>query len=82
MLVRTGQAPKRAILLRTDTPFKKVTGNIITPNGNTDEKIELLANGQQVVVFGAHPKTGKPYSWFWRRPKLDQTRGAPLRKRG
>jgi hypothetical protein len=64
VLVRTGQAPKRAILLRTDTPFKKVTGNIITPNGNTDEKIELLANGQQVVVFGTHPKTGKPYSWF------------------
>ena len=64
MLVRTGQAPKRAIPLRTDTPFKKITGTVITPNDDTDQKIELLANGQQVVVFGTHPKTGKPYSWF------------------
>jgi Bifunctional DNA primase/polymerase, N-terminal len=64
VLIRTGQAPKRAILLRTNTPFKKITGNVIAPNGDTDQKIELLAEGQQVVVFGMHPKTGKPYSWF------------------
>jgi RecA-family ATPase len=64
VLMRTGQAPKRAILLRTDTPFKKITGNVIASNGDTDQKIELLADGQQVVVFGIHPKTGKPYSWF------------------
>jgi AAA domain/Bifunctional DNA primase/polymerase, N-terminal len=64
VLVRIGQAPKRAILLRTDAPFKKITANVIAPKGDTDQKIELLANGQQVVVFGTHPKTGKPYSWF------------------
>ena len=64
VLIRTGQAPKRAILLRTNTPFKKITGNVVAPNGDTDQKIELLADGQQVVVFGTHPKTGKPYSWF------------------
>jgi 8-oxo-dGTP pyrophosphatase MutT (NUDIX family) len=64
VLVRTGQAPKRAILFRTDTPFKKITGTVIAPKGDTDQKIELLANGQQLVVFGTHPKTGKPYSWF------------------
>jgi hypothetical protein len=63
ILVRIGQAPKRAILLRTDTPFKKIAGDVIAPNGDTDQKIELLADGQQVVVFGMHPKTGKPYSW-------------------
>lgn len=64
VLVRTGQAPKRAILLRTDTLFRKITANVIAPSGDTDQKIELLADGQQVVVFGTHPKTGKPYSWF------------------
>ena len=64
VLIRTGQAPKRAILLKTNTPFKKITGIVIAPNGDTDQKIELLADGQQVVVFGTHPKTGKPYSWF------------------
>jgi AAA domain/Bifunctional DNA primase/polymerase, N-terminal len=68
VLVRTGQAPKRAILLRTDTPFKKITGTVVAPKGDTDQKIELLANGQQVVVFGTHPKTGKPYSWFGGEP--------------
>ena len=64
VLIRIGQAPKRAILLRTNTPFKKITGKVVAPNGDTDQKIELLADGQQVVVFGTHPKTGKPYSWF------------------
>ena len=68
VLIRTGQSPKRAILLRTDTPFKKITGNVIAPNGDTDQKIELLADGQQAVVFGIHPKTGKPYSWFGGEP--------------
>jgi AAA domain/Bifunctional DNA primase/polymerase, N-terminal len=68
VLVRTGQAPKRAILFRTDTPFKKITGTVVTPKGDTDQKIELLADGQQVVVFGTHPKTGKPYSWFGGEP--------------
>jgi AAA domain/Bifunctional DNA primase/polymerase, N-terminal len=68
VLTRIGQAPKRAILLRTDTPFKKITGNVIAPNGDTDQKIELLADGQQAVVFGIHPKTGKPYSWFGGEP--------------
>jgi bifunctional DNA primase/polymerase-like protein len=68
VLIRTGQAPKRAILLRTDAPFKKITGNVIAPKGDTDQKIELLADGQQVVVFGTHPNTGKPYSWFGGEP--------------
>jgi hypothetical protein len=68
MLVRTGQAPKRAILLRTDTLFKKITANVITPSGDTDQKIELLADGQQVVVFGTHPETVKPYLWFGGEP--------------
>jgi hypothetical protein len=68
VLIRTGQAPKRAILLRTDTPFKKITGTVIAPTGEADQKIELLAAGQQLVVFGIHPKTGKPYEWFGGEP--------------
>lgn len=68
VLTRTGLAPKRAILLRTDKPFKKITANVIAPNGDTDQKLELLGDGQQVVVFGTHPKTGKPYAWFGGEP--------------
>ena len=68
VLIRIGQAPKRAILLRTNTPFKKITGTVIAPKGDTGQKIELLADGQQVVVFGTHLKTGQPYSWFGGEP--------------
>src|SRR6516164_3647419 len=63
VLTRFGQSPKRAILLRTDKPFKKITGNVVAPNGEA-EKIELLGDGQQVVVAGIHPKTEKQYAWF------------------
>jgi hypothetical protein len=59
-LVRIGQSPKRAILLRTLTPFKKITGNITAPDGS-EQKIELLGDGQQVVVCGTHPTTKQPY---------------------
>src|SRR6266436_3137049 len=50
------------------TPLKKISGNLIAPKGGTDQKIELLADGQQVVVFGTHPNTDKPYSWFGGEP--------------
>ncbi|MHC2839806.1 AAA family ATPase [Bradyrhizobium diazoefficiens] len=57
-----GKSPKRAIVFRTDDPFSKITANLFAPNGDT-HKIEFLADGQQVVVDGVHPDTGKPYSW-------------------
>ena len=63
ILVRIGLPPKCAIPFRTDDPFEKITVNVIAPNGKT-EKIEFLGSGQQVVVDGLHPDTGKPYAWF------------------
>jgi RecA-family ATPase len=64
LLVRTGNPPKRAIPFRTDKPFKKISVSLIAPNGSADEKIEFLADGQQVVVAGIHPATDQPYKWF------------------
>src|SRR5262249_53878565 len=61
--VRVGLAPKRAFLFRTDKPFKKLTLKFIAPNGK-GEKIEILGDGEQLVVHGRHPETPKPYSWF------------------
>ena len=55
-LVRFGKAPKRAILLRTDEPFKKIARQFVAPDGST-HKIEALADGQQVVCFGLHKDT-------------------------
>jgi putative DNA primase/helicase len=67
-LVRVGKPPKRAILLRTDQPFKKIKVALIAPNGAADQKIELLADGQQLACFGDHPDTKKPYSWHGGEP--------------
>jgi putative DNA primase/helicase len=76
ILVRFGKPPKRAILLRTDEPFTKILGNVISPNGNA-EKIEVLADGQQLVVFGTHPETQQPYRWRGGEPGQTQRGDLP-----
>ena len=63
ILPRIGKPPKRAIPFRTADPFAKITANLIAADGSTGEKIEFMCDGQQVVVAGIHPDTGKPYSW-------------------
>jgi hypothetical protein len=83
VLVRVGNAPKFAIPFRTDRPFKKITANLIAPEGDpriphrlrggvlqpiNDQKIELLCDGQQLVAFGKHPDTRKPYQWIGGKP--------------
>ena len=67
ILVRIGLAPKRAILLRTNKPFKKITANFIAPDDSL-HKIEVLGEGQQLAVDGIHPDTGRPYAWFGGKP--------------
>jgi hypothetical protein len=64
LLVRVGKAPKRAIPFQTAKPYPKISVNLVSPDGGTDQKIELLCNGQQIVVNGIHPETQKPYTWF------------------
>ena len=51
--IRIGQAPKRALLYRTNSPSKK----------RRIGDVEILGVGQQVAVFGKHPKTHQPYQW-------------------
>jgi RecA-family ATPase len=63
ILVRIGNAPKRAVPFRTDTPFKKIAASLTALDGSTDQKIELLCDGQQLTAFGIHPDTNKPYRW-------------------
>ena len=60
ILPRIGLAPKRAVPFRTVDPFAKITANLIAADGSTGEKIEFMCDGQQVVVAGIHPGTGKP----------------------
>ena len=68
-LVRFGQPPKRAVLFQTDTPFKKIRTPVFTSPGSKKENfVEVLGDGQQIIVFGTHPETGKDYSWHGGEP--------------
>jgi hypothetical protein len=63
VLLRYGRRPKVAIPFQTDTPFKKIQVELVAPDGSTEQKIEFLAMGQQVVVHGVHPVTHEMYQW-------------------
>ena len=67
-MVRFGLLPKRAMLFRTEAPFKKIATPLFTSPSGTKNKVEVLCDGQQVVVFGTRPDTGKPYSWHGGQP--------------
>jgi hypothetical protein len=67
VLVRIGKAPKRAVLFHTRVPFSKIKRRLIGPDGS-EQQIELLGDGQQVVIDGIHPDTGKPYRWHGGNP--------------
>jgi hypothetical protein len=65
VLVRIGKPPKRAIPFRTIEPFPKITAALSRIGfEGLGEKLEFLADRQQLVVHGIHPETGKPYAWF------------------
>ena len=68
-LTRFGQPPKRAVLFQTDTPFKKIRTPVFTsPGSNKENFVEVLGDGQQIIVYGVHPETGKDYSWHGGEP--------------
>jgi hypothetical protein len=77
VLVRIGRAPKRAILFRSVDPFSKIVANVTAPNGAA-EKIEFLADGQQLAVAGIHPDTKQPYRWHGGEPGEIQHQDLPL----
>ena len=61
-VTRIGLAPKRAFLLATNSPFRKIIHNYVSPDGY-EQLIEVLGYGQQLAAFGIHPITGRPYAW-------------------
>jgi Bifunctional DNA primase/polymerase, N-terminal len=73
ILVRIGLPPKRAILLSTDKPFKKIIRKLTAPDGKV-HKIEVLGNGQQLAVAGVHPDTQRPYVWKSGKSPVDTPR--------
>jgi hypothetical protein len=67
-MVRFGEPPKRAALFRTETPFAKISSPVFTSPSGQRHRVEVLCRGQQIVVLGTHPGTGKPYSWHGGEP--------------
>lgn len=65
--VRIGLPPKRAIPFRADASFKKISTTFLSPNGKI-QKVEILGDGQQIVVNGIHPDTHQPYRWHGGEP--------------
>jgi hypothetical protein len=59
--VRIGQPPKRALLFRGGG-FKKLTMSWEDTDG-VCHKIEILADGAQLIAYGIHPDTHQPYVW-------------------
>ncbi len=57
ILIRTGEAPKAGIPIRTPSGMKKKTIKL-----DEGHQIEVLATGQQFVAYGLHP-CGRMYEW-------------------
>src|SRR5262249_34739703 len=68
VMVRFGQEPKRVILFQTDQPFPKLSTPIFLSPDQRKHKVEILCDGQQVVMYGLHPDTGRPYRWHYGEP--------------
>lgn len=61
---RIGRAPRVLLIFRTDEPFKKLASSKYEDTLlGTENRIEILGEGQQFAAFHTHPGTGKAYQW-------------------
>ncbi|WP_234834526.1 bifunctional DNA primase/polymerase [Sinorhizobium meliloti] len=60
---RVGKAPKVMLLFRATEIRKKSSTAEYTVNGLKCQ-VEVMGDGQQIVAFGIHPETQRPYEWL------------------
>lgn len=61
--IRTGQAPKQMMFYSCKgSPFGKKQTPSFNRNGKK-QQVEILAKGQQCVIYGVHPDTHSAYEW-------------------
>lgn len=61
---RIGRFPKRALFYRrSGNEFRKQSSQIFNFEKGKAQ-LEILASGNQCIVFGTHPETKKPYQWI------------------
>lgn len=77
---RIGRAPKRLLsyaLAEGAEPITKTRIEFTLPGtGEAKHAVEVLGAGQQYVVAGVHPGTGRPYAWTGGRSPADMGAGA------
>jgi len=59
--LRIGRYPKRLLVYRTEEPFSRM--RLWIKAGEVHHLVEVLGQGQQFLVHGIHPNTGKPFEW-------------------
>lgn len=58
---RFGRGARRLLSYRGQHRKRRLVFNL--PGTDAPQAVELLGDGQQYVVEGIHPKTGRPYTW-------------------
>ena len=59
---RIGQAPKFLVPVQVTEPVTRSRSTVVEIDGQR-HMVEVLGQGQQAVVAGIHPKTGRAYVW-------------------
>jgi len=79
-LERIGEAPKSAIVMRVEEPSFRIRATEkhekVMPDGTVlSAQVDVRSDNRQFVVYGKHPKTGKPYTWprgeLWATPRAN-----------
>lgn len=79
-LERIGQYPKSAFFLRVEEPAFKVRATrkrekIAHDGAIVTAQVDVRSATRQIVAYGKHPETGKPYRWprgeLWATPRAD-----------
>lgn len=80
LLIRLGKRPLLVTRLADGAmPFGKQVSGLWVPDHtkardkSTHTRVEILANGQQYVIYGIHP-SGKPYQWVGGKSPLNHPR--------
>jgi len=60
---RVGAPPKRLLVYRCETAGGKRSLVLTHRATGKEHLVEILAVGEQFIVRGTHPGTGRPYSW-------------------
>ncbi len=59
--VRFGRRPRRILAYKTEEPFGRM--RLMFEQRGEKYLVEILGLGQQYLVHGVHPATGRPYEW-------------------